>query len=214
MVARAREGSSVVRLKGGDPFVFGRGGEEALALHAAGISYEVVPGVTAGVAAAAYAGIPVTHRGLASAVALITGHTRADDPPLAAPDSVAEEAASAEAREPSHGAHDGGEVDLDWQALATFPGNARALHGRAPPAPDRRVADRRRAPRVRARRGRGTWHARRPAHRDRHVGDDRRAGFTGEDPGAVGHRRGGGRRACRATRPGCRRRRSTGARWP
>src|SRR5205823_15023494 len=74
MIARAGEGRTVVRLKGGDPFVFGRGGEEALALRAAGISYEVVPGVTAGVAAAAYAGIPATHRGLASAVALVTGH--------------------------------------------------------------------------------------------------------------------------------------------
>jgi uroporphyrinogen III methyltransferase/synthase len=78
MVARARQGSTVVRLKGGDPFVFGRGGEEALALLAADIPFEVVPGVTAGVAATAYAGIPVTHRGLSTAVALITGHTRAD----------------------------------------------------------------------------------------------------------------------------------------
>ena len=63
MVARAHAGNEVVRLKGGDPFVFGRGGEEALALRAAGISYEIVPGVTAGIAAPAYAGIPVTHRG-------------------------------------------------------------------------------------------------------------------------------------------------------
>ncbi len=94
MVARARAGNAVVRLKGGDPFVFGRGGEEALALRAAGIPYEIVPGVTAGIAALAYAGIPVTHRGLASAVAFVTGHTQAGDPV----------------------------AGLDWSALAAFPG--------------------------------------------------------------------------------------------
>jgi uroporphyrinogen III methyltransferase/synthase len=94
MVARAREGKTVVRLKGGDPFVFGRGGEEALTLRAAAIDFEVVPGVTAGIAASAYAGIPVTHRGLASAVALVTGH---EDP-------------------------DKDESAIDWRALAAFPG--------------------------------------------------------------------------------------------
>jgi uroporphyrinogen III methyltransferase / synthase len=95
MLDRARAGMMVVRLKGGDPFVFGRGGEEALTLRDAGIAYEIVPGVTSGVAAAAYAGIPVTHRGLASAVALITGH---EDPDK--------------------------DVDtaIDWAALAAFPG--------------------------------------------------------------------------------------------
>jgi uroporphyrinogen III methyltransferase/synthase len=94
MLERARAGALVVRLKGGDPFVFGRGGEEALALRAAGIAFEVVPGITAGIAASAYAGIPVTHRGLASAVALITAH---EDP--AKPEGA-----------------------LDWNALAAFPG--------------------------------------------------------------------------------------------
>ncbi len=85
---------SVVRLKGGDPFVFGRGGEEAEALREAGIPFEVVPGVTAGVAATAYAGIPVTHRDSASAVAFITGHENPSKP----------------------------ESALDWTALAAFPG--------------------------------------------------------------------------------------------
>ncbi len=84
----------VVRLKGGDPFVFGRGGEEAEILRDAGIDFEVVPAVTAGIAAPAYAGIPVTHRDAASAVAFLTGH---EDP--AKPESA-----------------------LDWKALAAFPG--------------------------------------------------------------------------------------------
>ncbi|HEY6731489.1 MAG TPA: uroporphyrinogen-III C-methyltransferase [Solirubrobacterales bacterium] len=94
LVEAGLAGKSVVRLKGGDPFVFGRGGEEGEALREAGVEFEVVPGVTAGVAATAYAGIPVTHRDDASAVAFVTGH---EDPEK-------EESA------------------LDWEALARFPG--------------------------------------------------------------------------------------------
>lgn len=74
LVQRAQAGQRVVRLKGGDPCVFGRGGEEALALRQAGVPFEIVPGVTAGVAAPAYAGIPVTHRGRSSVLSLVTGH--------------------------------------------------------------------------------------------------------------------------------------------
>ena len=94
LIEHARAGRTVVRLKGGDPFVFGRGGEEAQALREAGCEYEVVPGVTAGVAAAAYAGIPVTQRGMASAVAFVTGHEDPEKP----------------------------ETAIDWPALAAFPG--------------------------------------------------------------------------------------------
>ena len=76
MVRLARRGNVVARLKGGDPFVFGRGGEELLAIRAAGIVSEVVSGITAGICVPASIGIPVTHRGVARGVALVTGHTR------------------------------------------------------------------------------------------------------------------------------------------
>ncbi len=90
LVGLARDGLNVVRLKGGDPFVFGRGGEEMLACRAAGVACEVVPGVSAALAASAGAGAPLTHRGLAQAVTFVTGH-----------------------------ATNGGDPDLDWSALAT-----------------------------------------------------------------------------------------------
>ena len=89
LVGLARDGLNVVRLKGGDPFMFGRGGEELLALREAGIEAHVAPGVTAALAAAADAGVPLTHRGLAQAVTFVTGH-----------------------------AASGAEPDLDWTALA------------------------------------------------------------------------------------------------
>ena len=78
LIRKAREGKTVVRLKGGDPFVFGRGGEEAEALSVAGIPYEIVPGVSSALAVPAYAGIPVTHRSCASSVAIVTGHKAAN----------------------------------------------------------------------------------------------------------------------------------------
>src|SRR5262249_39484126 len=93
VVQAAKKGKRVVRLKGGDPSIFGRGGEEAEILHAAGIAFEIVPGVTAALGAAAFAGIPLTHRAHASGVAIVTGH---------------ENPAKHE--------------NLDWHALARFPG--------------------------------------------------------------------------------------------
>ena len=82
LVEYAQQGHTVVRLKGGDPFVFGRGGEEALALAAAGLPFVVVPGVSSAVVAPAYGGIPVTHRGIAQSFTVVTGHTADDDDDL------------------------------------------------------------------------------------------------------------------------------------
>jgi uroporphyrin-III C-methyltransferase len=93
LVALALQGLKVVRLKGGDPFVFGRGGEELLALREASVEAEVVPGVTAALAAAAGAGVPLTHRGLAQAVTFVTGHAAVKD-------------------------GEAGEPDLDWPVLS------------------------------------------------------------------------------------------------
>jgi uroporphyrin-III C-methyltransferase len=99
LVELARAGRRVVRLKGGDPYVFGRGGEEAQALLDAGIAFEVVPGISSAVAAPAAAGIPVTHRGVAAAFTVVTGHRRA------------------------------GEPDVDWRSLARVGGTVVVLMG-------------------------------------------------------------------------------------
>lgn len=101
LVTKAREGKNIVRLKGGDPYVFGRGGEEAEDLVAAGIPFEVIPGVTSAVAAPAYAGIPVTHRDHASMVTFITGHENPDK----------------------------AESAIDWEVLARNPGTLVFLMG-------------------------------------------------------------------------------------
>jgi uroporphyrin-III C-methyltransferase len=82
LVQLGRDGREVVRLKGGDPFVFGRGGEEALALAAAGLAFEVVPGVSSVVAAPAAAGIPVTHRGVSASFTVVTGHRQHGESPV------------------------------------------------------------------------------------------------------------------------------------
>ena len=147
LVEHGTAGREVVRLKGGDPFVFGRGGEEAETLRAAGVAFEVVPGVTAGVAAPAYAGIPVTHRDAASACAFVTGH---EDPTKA-------------------------ESALRWSALAAFPGTLVVYMGvrRLEAIVARLLAGR--AQRRRAGGADRARHVPRSAFGDRHAGDDRGA---------------------------------------
>ncbi|MBJ7282818.1 MAG: uroporphyrinogen-III C-methyltransferase, partial [Acidimicrobiia bacterium] len=103
LVDRGLKGLEVVRLKGGDPFVFGRGGEEAEVLIAAGVPFEVVPGVTSAIAAAAYAGIPVTHRNVSTHVTIVTGH---EDPAK-------------------------GRTDVNWEALGAVGGTVVILMGAA-----------------------------------------------------------------------------------
>ncbi len=154
LVELGRAGRRVVRLKGGDPFVFGRGGEEAEALAAAGVAFEVVPGVTAGVAAPAYAGIPVTHRDAASAVAFVTGH---EDP-----------------------SKDGSA--LDWDALARFPGTLVFYMGikNLPLIAERLTAAGR--PASEAGGGGRARHARRAADGDGRARRDRLARRRGGDP--------------------------------
>ncbi|HEX8522724.1 MAG TPA: uroporphyrinogen-III C-methyltransferase [Tepidisphaeraceae bacterium] len=105
LVEKGLAGKRVVRLKGGDPFVFGRGGEECEALHAAGVRFEVVPGITAAIAASCYAGIPVTHRDFNSSFTFITGHEKEEQ-------YQDEKAKNREA---------GGASDLDWHAIAKLP---------------------------------------------------------------------------------------------
>ena len=135
-----------MRLKGGDPFVFGRGGEEAEALAAAGVPFEVVPGITSAIGAAAYAGIPVTHRGLSTHFTVVTGH---EDPTK-------------------------DRTDVDWEALARAGGTLVILMGAGRIGDDRPAPDRRR-PRARHAGRRGAQrHPARPAHGARHARHHRR----------------------------------------
>ena len=114
-------GATIARLKGGDPFVFGRGGEEALELVAAGVEFEVVPGITSAISVPAYAGIPVSHRGIATSFHIITGHERADKvDPIAALQGDCCHSGGSEATDRIH---------LDFETLAKCPGTLIFLMG-------------------------------------------------------------------------------------
>ena len=155
----AAAGRSVVRLKGGDPFVFGRGGEEAAALLDAGVPFEVVPGVTSAVAVPAYAGIPVTHRGLVDLV---------------------------HRRHRPRGPHAGDEGTVDWEARGPGRRHHRRAHGRGPPGRDRRPAHGRRALAGHAGGRRPVGDPSRPAHGPDHAG---RRSPTSDLSRPVHHRR-------------------------
>ena len=157
IVARALAGQRVVRLKGGDPFVFGRGGEEALACVRAGVPFQVVPGVTSAIAVPAYAGIPVTHRGVTQDFAVVSAHLDPSQPG----------------------------ATVDWDALATRPRHAGAADGRLAPGQRRGRADQARPGRGHAGGRDLRWHDAHPArpHLDagrgggrRRAGRDRPAG--------------------------------------
>ncbi len=127
LVEKARAGNVVTRLKGGDPFVFGRGGEEAEALLQAGLEFEIVPGITSSIAAPAYAGIPVTHRELASAFMVITGH---EDPTKEAGRASCSSEATMDRRDACPTA-DGLEAraTVNWKQVAEFQGTRVILMG-------------------------------------------------------------------------------------
>src|SRR6266545_1538200 len=112
LVDLGKQGKRVVRLKGGDPFVFGRGGEECEALRDAGIAFEVVPGITSAIAAPCYAGIPVTHRDFNSSFTLITGHEK---------DEQYQDPASRQRTNTSRERERADASDLDWSCLAKLP---------------------------------------------------------------------------------------------
>ena len=119
------KGATIARLKGGDPFVFGRGGEEALELVAAGVEFEVVPGVTSAIAVPAYAGIPVSHRGIATSFHIVTGHEKEVDRRKLEVGSDSVIPAKAEISEPSSSEP----VGLDFESLARCPGTLIFLMG-------------------------------------------------------------------------------------